>query len=560
MERFKNKRILFICRETFSKPLWFMARDYAKDNTVGAFYIMSTECCYNKCLYNVNTIYQFKENLPEVTLYDVKDICHQFTEGLKNKPKKHPSSKHPYNVVYGNKEKAGQFENNTFYSPVDMEFLNEMEEKYTHFKNLNLQLMASQENTKHYHWRFYWQVQDYDENLYWLELNYRKILSVIEEFKPDMVLDFYNAELQRTIINEVCYAKHIPYITQEFSKFELWKYPTLQNTLGIDDYVRKQFEVNLKKTPEELKDVYEYVKNFREQNSIMSVEFKGTVTNDYKRASWTSILKEMLGKYIYFYDEDVRAGNRKIKKTDKRLFSQTHLLLRHFWEFFLVRRKYMGANDLFENPVEGENYVYMPLHLIPESTVFLKGSFYVDEMNLIEQVSKSLPIGWKLYVKEHQAMLGERGLEFYKKCRELHNVRLVQINYYNDPKPWLMNAKGVVTICGSTGYEEALFGKKSIIFAEVPYSLIDGVTLVDDFKKLPEAIKNLGSIDNIHSCAAYLQTMKDVGFEYEFFYLVEQSDKIMSGKAQEDEKFRSQLDALNDFYQAGYRRFHTGTL
>ncbi len=560
MEGFKNKKILFVCRETYSKPLWFLAREYAKDNEVAAFYIMSTESCFNKCLYNRNTIYQFKENLPQVKLYDVQDICHKFTDGLKNKPKKHPSSKHPYNVVYGNKKKAGTFENGTYYSPVDMDFLNEMEDKYTHFKNLNLQLMASQENTKHYHWRYYWQVQDYEENLYWLELNYKKVLSVIEDFKPDMVLDFYNAELQRTIINEVCSAKHIPYITQEFSKFELWKYPTLQNTLGIDDYVRKQYEINLKKSKEELSEVYEYVNKFREQSSIMSVEFKGTVTNDYKRASWYSILKEMLGKYIYFYDEDVKANNKPIINTDKRLFPQTHTLLKHFWQFFLVRRKYMGANDLFENPVEGENYLYMPLHLIPESTVFLKGSFYVDEMNLIEQVSKSLPIGWKLYVKEHQAMLGERGIEFYKKCRELHNVRLVQINYFNDPKPWLINSKGVVTICGSTGYEAALFGRKSIIFAEVPYSLIDGVMLVDDFKKLPEAIKNLGEIDNIHSCAAYLQTMKDVGFEYEFFYLVEQSDKIMSGLAEEDEKFRSQLEALNDFYQAGFRRFHTGEL
>ena len=87
MEGFKNKRILFICRETYSKPLWFLAKEYVRDNEVAAFYIMSTECCYNKCLYNENTIYQFKENLKEVKLYDVADICHKYTEDLKNKPK-----------------------------------------------------------------------------------------------------------------------------------------------------------------------------------------------------------------------------------------------------------------------------------------------------------------------------------------------------------------------------------------------------------------------------------------------------------------------------------------
>lgn len=540
METFKNKRILFICRETYSKPLWFLAKEYSKDNEVGAFYIMSTESCYNKCKYNENTIYQFREKLPQVKFYDVSDICKKFTEDLKSKPKKRSTSKHPWK---------------NYRSPVDLDYLKDIEENYTHFKNLNLQLMSSQENTKHYHWRYYWQVQDFDENLYWLELNYRKIISVIEDFKPDMILDFDNAELQRTIINEVAYKKNIPYITIEYSKFGFYKFPTLQNTIGIDEYVKNRYEENLKKSPEELSEMYDYIKDFRAKSSIMSKEFAGTVTSKYEKDSIKSILKEMLAKYIYFYDEDIRANNRPIKKSDKRLFPDTHLNLKHFWQVQLLRRKFMALNDVFENPVEGEDYVYMPLHLIPESTVFIKGSFFVDELSLIEQVSKALPIGWKLYVKEHQAMLGERGVEFYEKVRELHNVRLVQINYYHDPKPWINNAKGVVTIVGTTAYEEALFGKRSIIFGDVPFNLIDGVEKITDFSKLPEAIRQFGEIDNIHSCAAYLQTVKDVGFEWDLFYVMDKADKILGGKEEMDEKFSKDLETINEFYKAGYRHF-----
>ncbi|MDO4965282.1 MAG: hypothetical protein Q4E51_01105 [Lachnospiraceae bacterium] len=540
METFKNKRILFICRETYSKPLWFLAKEYSKDNEVGAFYIMSTESCYNKCKYNENTIYQFREKLPQVKFYDVSDICKKFTEDLKSKPKKRSTSKHPWK---------------NYKSPVDLDYLKDIEENYTHFKNLNLQLMSSQENTKHYHWRYYWQVQDFDENLYWLELNYRKIISVIEDFKPDMILDFDNAELQRTIINEVAYKKNIPYITIEYSKFGFYKFPTLQNTIGIDEYVKNRYEENLKKSPEELSEMYDYIKDFRAKSSIMSKEFAGTVTSKYEKDSIKSILKEMLAKYIYFYDEDIRANNRPIKKSDKRLFPDTHLNLKHFWQVQLLRRKFMALNDVFENPVEGEDYVYMPLHLIPESTVFIKGSFFVDELSLIEQVSKALPIGWKLYVKEHQAMLGERGVEFYEKVRELHNVRLVQINYYHDPKPWINNAKGVVTIVGTTAYEEALFGKRSIIFGDVPFNLIDGVEKITDFSKLPEAIRQFGEIDNIHSCAAYLQTVKDVGFEWDLFYVMDKADKILGGKEEMDEKFSKDLETINEFYKAGYRHF-----
>ena len=78
-----NKRILFVCRETYSKPLWFLARDLSENNTVGAFYIMSSESTYNKCYYNEHTIYEFREKLPDVKLYDVADICDQFVDGFR---------------------------------------------------------------------------------------------------------------------------------------------------------------------------------------------------------------------------------------------------------------------------------------------------------------------------------------------------------------------------------------------------------------------------------------------------------------------------------------------
>lgn len=552
MEGFKNKRILFICRETYSKPLWFLAKEYAKDNDVAAFYIMSSECAYNKCLYNENTIYQFRENLSEVKLYDVKDICDKYTEDLKNKPKKRSTSKHPYDVVYGNKEKAGKFENNTFYSPVDIEYLEELEEKYSAFKNFNMQLMSSQENTRHYHFRFYWQYTDYDENLYWLELNYKKIIGILDEFKPDMVLDFNDAELQRTILNEVCTERKIPHVTIEYSKFGYYKLPALHNTLGIDNYVREKYAENFAKPKEELKEMYDYIIDFRNKQSIMNKEFAGTVTSKYKKDSIKDIAKELAGKVIYLYDEDIRNKNAAVKRTNKILYSDTWLLLKHFWQVNLLRRKFMDKNDVFENPVEGEKYVYMPLHLIPESTVFIKGSYYIDELNLIEQISKSLPIGWKIYVKEHQAMLGERSVEFYKKVKEIHNVRLVQINYYDDPKPWIMNAKGVATIVGTTAYEEALLGRKSVVFGEVPFTLIDGITQVKSLEDLPELIKDFGEIDNIHSCAAYLQTVKDLGFEIDVFYMMDKADKILGKKEDIDDKFASQLDELDKFYHAGY--------
>lgn len=77
----KNKKILLVCRESFSYPLFFLAQKMLSDgNEVGAFFIHPEESYYNKCFYNANTYYNFKENLPNVKLYGLKDFCEKFEE------------------------------------------------------------------------------------------------------------------------------------------------------------------------------------------------------------------------------------------------------------------------------------------------------------------------------------------------------------------------------------------------------------------------------------------------------------------------------------------------
>lgn len=523
---FHNKKILMICRETYCKPLWFLAEKLKEDNDVAAFFIMSSECSYNKTYYNEHTYYEFKKLVPDIKLYDVKDVCEQFIEGLSKSD-----------------------------SPMDMEYLEMIEREYTHYKNLNMQLMSSQMNTRHYHYRMYWKVTSYAENLYWLELNYKKIIGLLEEFQPDFIIDMDNAELQRTIMCEVAYKKKIPCMTIEYSKLGYYKFVSFQNAFGIDPYFVNLFN-ELKALPdEELKEGIEYVENYRKENTIMNKEFAGSVTSKYERDSLIWIARVMHGKFEYFYDMDIRKHNLKLKKKCPMIYAPSSQVIRYYFEEEFKKRYLYGKNKYFENPVEGENYVYMPLHLIPESSVFVKASYYVDECNLIEQISKSLPIGWKLYVKEHQAMLGERSFKFYKKVAQLHNVRVVQINYFKDPKPWIMNAKGVITITGTAAYEAALLGKKSIVFGDVPFTLIDGITKINSFDELPEAIRSFGEVDSLHSAAAYIEAVKRAGAPVKIFELMNDADDVFSGKKERTKEFDDMLDELLTFYEKGYNRY-----
>ncbi len=555
--KWKNKKILMICRETYCKPLWFLAESLKEDNEVAAFFIMSSECSFNKCYYNEHTYYQFKK-LPGISVFDVKDICDEFIERMDEWRRKTGEKRGLKKSVGG---AASQLPEQ---GPMDMEYLEMIEREYCHYKNLNLQLMSSQENTRHYHFRIYWSLTSYEENCLWLELNYKKIIGIFEEFRPDIILDMDNAELQRTVLAEVAYKYKVPCMTIEYSKFGYYKYPSFQNAYGIDPYIRRLYEKNLKKSDEELSEALAYIEKYRAENAIMNQEFAGSVTNKYERDSLIWIARVMRGKWNYFWDQDITAGNLSRKKKSRMLYAPSLPYLRHYLETELNKRMLYGKNKYFENPVEGEPYVYMPLHLIPESSVFVKASYYVDEANLIEQVSKSLPIGWKLYVKEHQAMLGERALSFYEKVAQLHNVRVVQVNYYKDPKPWILGAKGIVTITGTAAYEAALLGKRSIIFGEVPFSLIEGITRISDFSKLPEALKQFdepltpGEMASVtRSAAAYIETVKEAGEPVKIFELMEDAEQIFAGRKQRDEAFERELDVLVDFFEKGYEIYQS---
>lgn len=195
----------------------------------------------------------------------------------------------------------------------------------------------------------------------------------------------------------------------------------------------------------------------------------------------------------------------------------------------------------------------MPLHLIPESSTFSLAPLYVNELSIIEAVSKSLPAGWYLYVKEHQAMVGERYTEFYKKVNRIPNVKMVQLNYYQDPKPWITKSQGVVTISGTTAYEAALLGKPAIVFSDVCFSVIEGVTRVRSYEDLASIICNFTNpVNNVKSCAAYIASVKDLGCPIDLKEVITEGIQYITQNKRPSEIFYKNIDSIDLFFQKGY--------
>jgi len=517
---FKNKKILLICKETFTYPLFFAARKWRGSNTVASFFINPLETVYHKSMINKNTYYQFLK-LDNVKIFDTNDITEIFTKNIQS-------------------------------PPIDKEFIENVEKKYTHYKNLNLQLLSSQINTTYYHYRSYFNKITYEQQLYWLELNYKKVIEVFNIFKPDIIIDTDNSELPRTIISEIAFANDTPYVSIGYPRYELFKIPSYNLSIGIDRIFKVEYNKFKKSALTDLKEEILYVKSFRDNKDIMSREYANDITSRYKKEKLTTIFKRLIGRFYYLWDQDILSRNLLIKLRNQVLFHQSPKLIR-FFLIYEIKRWYLSrGNKIFDKPVIGEKYVYMPLHLIPESSTLTLAPFYINEITIIEQVSKSLPAGWSLYVKEHQSMVGERAIKFYKQIKKLSNVKIVQYNYYDDPKPWIEHSEGVVSVSGTSAYEAAMLGKKAIVFGDVPFSHIDGVTRVHSFEDLPKLIASFGTIDNIKSCASYLATVKSIGMKINLKYLMAEGEAIIKGDKGLSNEFQEQIDQLMEFYEKAY--------
>lgn len=122
----------------------------------------------------------------------------------------------------------------------------------------------------------------------------------------------------------------------------------------------------------------------------------------------------------------------------------------------------------FEAPVPGEKYVLYPIHFQPEATTLVQAPMYLDQAALIADIAKSLPAGYRLYVKEHFSNRGRRSPAFYESVSSNPPVRLLR----HDTDSWalLRDASAIAVITGSMGWEGLLLGKPVISFGEIFYN------------------------------------------------------------------------------------------
>lgn len=186
--------------------------------------------------------------------------------------------------------------------------------------------------------------------------------------------------------------------------------------------------------------------------------------------------------------------------------------------------------DLNDTP-----FVFFPLATEPEVALQQFSPEFFFQHAAIAALSRDLPAGVRLVVKETIVGVGRRPDNFYDQIAELKNV--VWMNMLEPGIEVARRAAAVAVITGSTGFEAAVMGKPVIsLGCHNGYNMLPHVFHVTDLARTGEAVARIfcGGVDRAEArraAARYLQAVIDTSFDlgaYDYVNLKQYDADVVS--------------------------------
>lgn len=145
------------------------------------------------------------------------------------------------------------------------------------------------------------------------------------------------------------------------------------------------------------------------------------------------------------------------------------------------------ALTLYTKPDPREKYVFLPLHATDDYQLTVRAPHCIDQRYIVNLCARALPQGYKLYVKEHPALVGGVLFRELREMAKNENVRLLPVSM--NSRPLIEKAQFIVTVNSTAGIESLLYEKTVVTLGHSWYRG-HGLTIdVDNFFNLPLAFK-----------------------------------------------------------------------
>jgi hypothetical protein len=376
----------------------------------------------------------------------------------------------------------------------DLEYLKYIEKKY----DVNLWKLAINERI---FYRFYnFHKFTTDEILSILESECRLFENILNEVKPDFFVTkeptFHHLELfyqmckKNGIKNLILGQPNLGYrciiseVPTKIDHFDSLDNVTTQN---------RSFE-----------ELQKYLTSFDISKQIRSYDKQhANSKKDWFKAMLNYLLSEnknIKTNYNYF-------GRSKFKVIVNTLSS---IFKKHYRQFFIDKNLEMNAE--LNLP-----FMYYPLGVDLERNLLINSPFQTNQIEIIRHIAKSLPSGFKLYVKENPSQITRewRSISEYSEIMNIPNVTLIHPSF--NSQELIKNSKLVFTITGSSGFEAAFYGKPSIVFTTIGYEILPSVTIIKEIESLNHNIiqslnKDIVPLD----LEKYLLKLEKNSFEFDW--------------------------------------------
>ena len=298
-------------------------------------------------------------------------------------------------------------------------------------------------------------------------------VDILNEYKPKLVLTQHVGE---NISNLLLHK-----ITKNLNFKTLMPVPVhMHNKIVISDNmigqeISDEYEKLIKESSNSLKDYDE--KFIQEQSLLETVSLQFSYSKNQN-------LFEKFNHYLKRITNNPEPLYKNIGKT------KLNIIKFKIKNYFEVKKREDFLNKNSEKSIKNENFLYYPLQSEPEAKSLTETPFYVNQITLIENIAKSIPINFVLYVKEHpfQKTKFWRSIKDYKKICDIPNVKFIHPDV--DSKDLVLKSQGIISVLGSTGFEALFYKKPVILFGDDYYDKVSMVTKINSFLELNQKIKN----------------------------------------------------------------------
>lgn len=384
----------------------------------------------------------------------------------------------------------------------DIDYLRDFEKKY----KIDLWLLAYNERIFFEYNPFY---KFTTEEIYSiLEQECRFFESVIDEIKPHFLIISLTTFHYNHLFYLLCKAKDIKVLMTgptEFG-FNASRLMISEEVTRIDYFTdhsikNKAANVTFEKLQEYLKIVGSYQRVIQYKNQF--------------NKSKNERLKAGL-KFLFSPNENI--------KTHYTYYGRTKLKVIHYEILSLLQTKYR-ENFIDRNFIrkisDSEKFFYFPLHVDQERSLLIGSPFYTNQLEVIKHIVKSLPVGYKLYVKEHPSMKTRnwRSVSFYKEILKLPNVSLV--HHSVNTEELIKKCSLLISIAGTAAFEAAFYGKPSIVFTNRGHDLLSARHYVTSIDELPRLIeKALQTTVDVNELASYVKIIESNSIEFDYISFI----------------------------------------